>query len=77
MPTDTERLDWLAHQEGGGLISNDFGRWALPDTSTQNLPPTDDLDSPFDVAVSFFVKKGDWYLSIREAIDAAIARDSK
>jgi hypothetical protein len=71
---DTERLDWLAKQEGFGLISDDFGRWAVSGAGVQNLP--NEVGKPFDVTTSFFIEAAKWHPSIREAIDAAIARQS-
>ena len=69
MVSDKDRLDWLERHEGFGLISDDFGRWAVSGNGQQNLP-TD--DGPFDCHTSFFVEKSCWHQSVREAIDTAI-----
>lgn len=72
--TDTERLDWLSHQDGSGLISDDQGRWAVSGSGTQNLP--DDPDLPFDFSGTFWVEAKDWRPAIRDAIDAAMAAEA-
>jgi hypothetical protein len=71
--SDTERLEWLATLDGHGLISDDQGRWAVSSVGMQNLP---DDDKPFDFVGNFFVKADDWRPSIREAIDAAFAKEN-
>ena len=70
---DTKRLDWLEKREGFGLISDDFGRWAVSGAGTQNLPT--DIGQPFDVSTSYFAEASNWHLSIRDAIDAAMAQE--
>lgn len=72
MPTDTERLDWLAQQDGAALISNDFTMWTVSQMGMQEIPDGIE-EGPTDLSTSFFVEKKDWHPSIREAIDAAIA----
>ena len=69
---DTERLNWLERQEGCGLISDDFGRWAVSVEGVQDVP--DDPGQPSDINTAFFVEKHQWHPSIRAAIDAAIKR---
>lgn len=73
--TDTERLDWLEKQGGYGVISDDNGRWAVPDTGTQNLADAAGryvCDAPIDISSEFFVPAKGWRSSLREAIDAAM-----
>lgn len=72
--TDADRLDWLAQQDGHGLISDDQGRWAVSSMGMQNLP--EDPDTPFDFVGNFFVEAKDWRPSIRAAIDAAFAKEN-
>ena len=72
MPTDTERIDWLAKRNGSGLLSDDAGRWAITGDGMQNVPS----DEASDIMTSFFVEAKDWYPSVREAIDAAMQRES-
>lgn len=69
---DTQRLDWLAKQDGAALISDDAGHWALIYTGTQSVS-----DPPQDIYTSFFVAKHEWKPSIREAIDAAMKADGE
>ncbi len=72
--TDTERLDWLEQKQGFGLISDDFGHWAVSGDGMQNIPAewTNDNPDPGDIDTSFFVVKEKWCKTIREAIDVAI-----
>ena len=70
---DTHRLDWLERHEGFGLISDDFGRWAVSGEGMQTLPAQ--VGRPFDVSTSFFVEAANWHPSIRAAINAAMAQD--
>lgn len=69
MRSDTELLDWLEKQQGYGLISDDFGRWAVSGSGIQNVP---DGSGAFDFAGEFYVERDDWRPTIREAIMAAI-----
>jgi len=66
---DRDRLDWLdlEEQQGGGLISDDGGRWAFSTSGMQNVPE----DKPSDISTSFFVQAAEWQPTVREAIDAA------
>jgi len=75
--TDTERLDWLEKREGLGLISDDFGHWAVSAVGFQNIPEewTGDNPGPGDINSTFFVEKEDWCKSIREAIDIAVDKE--
>lgn len=54
--TDTELLNWLGEQIGGGIISDFTGRWAFS----------------FDGEWSFDVESENWQPSIRQAINYAI-----
>ena len=69
--TDSELIDWLETQEGYGLISDDFGRWAVSSTGMQNVP--DDTEVASDICTSFFVQAHEWRSTIREAILAAFS----
>lgn len=76
--TDTERIDWLEKQEGSGVISDDYGRWAVPEGGFQNL--NDDAgnfvtDRAIDIESTFVVSAEEWKPSIREAIDAAMDKE--
>lgn len=73
MVTDTERLDWLEQQEGFGLISDDFGHWAVSGDGMQNIPEGQRED-PKELSTSFIVEGPAWKDSIREAIDAAMEK---
>lgn len=64
---DGERLDWLEAQSGVGLISDDFGHWAVSGDGMQNVP----RKTPADIQTTFFVKAADWTKAVRAAIDAA------
>jgi hypothetical protein len=75
VPTDTERLDWLARMDGHGLISDDAGRWAVSTCGTQNIPD-DGGETPFDFSGTFWVEKELWRESIRDAIDAAMSQQN-
>jgi hypothetical protein len=71
--TDRQLLDWLGKQEGLGLISDDAGRWAISDAGIQNIP---NQKKAIDIASTFFVEANDWRKSIREAVIAAIEKES-
>lgn len=80
MMTDKERIDWLEKQDGSGVISDDNGRWAVPDSSFQNLTDSEGkfiTDGPIDINVTFMVDASEWKCSIREAIDEAIRREKE
>ena len=62
--TDKELIDWLELQEGCGLISDDFGHWAVTGDGMQNVPD----NTPTDIQTTFFISKEQWKPSIREAI---------
>ena len=67
--TDTERLDWLEKCGfGGGVISDDAGRWAFPLGGSQPLVG----EEPVGGTWYFLLEPGDWKPSIREAIDHAV-----
>ncbi len=66
--TDTQRLDWLEAQEGSGLISDDNGHWAVSGDGAQNVPCGVDPEGIWTTL---------WRNSVREAIDAAIAREEE
>lgn len=68
--TDTERLDWLQKTDCMSLISDDSGHWACTQDGFQTVPP--EFPEAGDIHTTFFVAKGQWYNSIREAIDAAM-----
>ncbi len=68
--TDTQRLNWLEKQEGGGLLSDDNGHWAVSGSGLQNIPSSD--GTPAAIASTFFVEKGQWESTIRRAIDKAM-----
>lgn len=70
--TDKEMLDWLEQQEGYGLISDDFGRWAVATAGMQNVP--DDTSVPSDINSMFMISADEWRPSVREAILAAVQR---
>ena len=67
--TDTELFDWLekACKNGAcvGLINDDNGHWAVSTSGTQNCPAGWD---PEDIDTTFFVFKGEWKNTIRDAI---------
>lgn len=67
-------LDWLEKQDGSGLISDDFGRWAVSASGFQNIPNNPRIAS--DISTTFFIEASEWRPSILEAIEAAIERDS-
>ena len=71
MNTDKQRIDWLeeAARQGGGLISDDAGRWAFATDGTQNLP---NAKRPMTISTTFFVSAREWRESVRAAIDAAM-----
>lgn len=73
--TDKERLDWLDAQEGGGLLSDDAGRWAYSGDGSQNVIPR--RGKGHDFSGEFFVEAKDWRKSVRGAIDAEMRRQSK
>lgn len=66
--TDTELLEALqkAANEGGcpGLINDDGGRWAVSESGFQPVPGK----RPKTMTTTFFVVKGQWKNSVREAI---------
>jgi len=66
--TDTERLDWLEKQSGGGILSDDAGRWAFPVGGFQPLVTDEALAGEW----MYYLNVEDWKPSIREAIDCAI-----
>lgn len=68
MPTDTDRLNWLAEQHGAALINDDNGHWTVCWTGMQNVP---EGEAPCDIQTTFFVEAKDWHEDIRAAIDAA------
>ena len=68
---DRERLDWLEKQEGSGLLSDDFGHWAVSGEGMQNIPDNQRED-PKNIETTFFVSGEDWKSAIRDAIDAAM-----
>ena len=70
---DTERLEWLAKQDGAALISDDFGNWAVSFDGFQNIP--EDPGNPSHISTSFFIEAARWKPSIREAIDAVLSQD--
>lgn len=67
--SDTQRLDWLAEQDGAALVSDDFGNWAVSYDGMQSIP--EEPGKPSDISTSFFITENEWRPSIREAIDAA------
>lgn len=69
--TDTELLDKLEACEGCGLISDDFGNWAVSDSGMQNIP--ENPGEPSYIATTFFVEADEWHPSIREALEAYFA----
>jgi hypothetical protein len=70
--TDTELLNWLEqHAVGFGVVSDDNGRWAVPEDGIQPCCP-----EPRDMELVFFVEKSRWKNSIREAIEHA-AKEAK
>lgn len=71
MPTDTERLDWLATQAGVALVNDDAGRWAISYEGTQNVP---DASRAIDIQTTFFITADRWRDDIRTAIDVAMAQ---
>lgn len=70
---DSERLEWLEAEQGSGLISDDDKHWAVSTFGMQNVP----TETPADIWTSFHVEKGEWRISIREAIDVAIEAAAK
>jgi hypothetical protein len=74
---DTERLNWLEKQDGAGVISDDNGRWAVPDSGFQNLQDDEGnfiTDQAIDVESMFLIPAAFWKPSLREAIDDAVRR---
>lgn len=72
--TDGDRLDWLAKQDGIGLVNDDFGHWAVATAGMQSVPDgVGSEDGPWDISTSFIISKAEWRDTIREAIDAAIS----
>ncbi len=69
---DTERLNWLAKQDGAALLSDDFGNWTVSYDGMQNVP--ENPGTPSDISTSFFIEADAWKPSVREAIDAAAER---
>lgn len=69
---DTERLNWLAKQDGAALLSDDFGNWTVSFDGIQNIP--ENPGEPSYIATSFFIEATNWKPSIRDAIDAARKR---
>jgi hypothetical protein len=75
MKTDKELLDWLEQEaEGGALISDDFGRWAVSRMGIQSLPEGIH-EHPVDLQTAFWVEAVEWKPSVREAIAAAMEGD--
>jgi hypothetical protein len=70
--TDKERIDWLESSFGFAVVNDDNGHWACVRDGVQNVPMGDDTE---DIQTVFFIKKEDWKLSVRDAIDAAITED--
>lgn len=67
-----ELYDLIKYLEGRGaecgLISDDFGHWAIS-CGMQNVPETTlAFDGPNDVETTFFVEKSEWKDSILEAL---------
>ena len=73
MPSDTELLDWLKMQDGGALISDDFGNWAFVSDGIQNIPFDD--DGEYDLSTTYWVEKHAFRNSIREALAYAMERE--
>ena len=69
---DAMRLDWLERQDAA-LLSDDNGHWSVSFEGMQSCPLQDE---PQDIWTSFVVKAEDWYPSVREAIDAALSKDT-
>ncbi len=76
--TDTELLNWLEEQakQGAciGLVHDDNGHWAVSSSGVQNCLGGPD---PEDVDTTFFVFKGEWRDSIREAIEYAFLMEGQ
>jgi len=70
---DLEKLNWLEKQDGGALVSDDFGNWAFASCGWQNIP----CDPPGDIETTHIIEKHAWQPSIREAIDYAIKSEVK
>lgn len=69
--TDAELLDWLQEQDGYGLISDDFGRWAVSTSGMQPIP--DGIENhPVDLHTTHFAQAAEWKPTVREAINFAI-----
>ena len=73
MITDKDRIDWLEKITEDGacpaVVNDDNGHWAVVFNGFQNVP---DGDGPQDIQTTFFIKAGQWFDSIRDAIDNAI-----
>ena len=71
MNTDKRRIDWLEQgaQQGGGLISDDAGRWAFVTDGTQNIPNS---KKAITITTTFFIDAHEWRRSVRDALDAAM-----
>ena len=70
---DSLRLDHMEkNEEGGALLSDDFGNWTVSGEGMQNIP--DNPGEPSDIQTTFFVEAANWKPSVREAIDDAIAQ---
>jgi hypothetical protein len=67
-------LDLLESDEhlGAGLISDDFGNWAVSESGMQNISDKDGKlptkEKPVDIASAFFVDADEWSGSIAEAL---------
>ncbi len=74
--TDTEMLNWLDKQKhcSLGLLNDDNGHWAVSTSGMQNCPSGRD---PEDIDTTFFVFKGEWKNSVREAIESAIDEEKE
>ena len=70
--TDTELIDFLNSQQGVNLISDDGGRWAVSGDGFQPVPEEGGFTET--VSITSFVEAEDWKPSIREALEAYIAK---
>lgn len=72
---DTARLDLLEQQQGCNLCSDDGERWAVSTAGTQPCPEEGGFKET--VGIMCVVDPEEWQLSIRAAIDSALATQNE
>ena len=72
---DKLRINWLEEKaQGGALVSDDNGHWALVFDGFQNVPIGKDAT---DIQTTFWVERDKWENTIRKAIDKGIKEESQ